>query len=78
MTFLETEMKELGRSTQQNIHNARSLIRAPQEYRHPTTHTSTHPQPTHTHTHTHTHTQVHAHKYTHTHTHMQAASVMVS
>ena len=30
MTFLDTEMKELGRNTQQNIHNTRSLLRAPQ------------------------------------------------
>ena len=28
MTFLDTEMKELGRGTHQNIHNTRSLIRA--------------------------------------------------
>ena len=27
MTFLETEMKELGRGTQHNTHNTRSLIR---------------------------------------------------
>ena len=27
MTFLDTEMKELGRSTLHNTHNARSLIR---------------------------------------------------
>ena len=30
MTFLDTEMKELGRNAQQNIHNTRSLIHAPQ------------------------------------------------
>ena len=30
MTFLDTEMKELGRNTQINIHNTRSLIHAPQ------------------------------------------------
>ena len=28
MTFSDTEMKELARSTQINIHNIRSLIRA--------------------------------------------------
>ena len=39
MTSLEMELKELGRTTQINIHNTRSLIRAN----------------THTHTHTHTH-----------------------
>ena len=30
MTFSDTEMKELGRSTQINIHNTRSLIRTPE------------------------------------------------
>ena len=55
MTFSDTEMKELARSTQINIHNIRSLIRAlknvsdilqteeaytVEEYKH--THTHTH------------------------------------
>ena len=71
MTFSDTEMKELGKSTQINIYNTRSLIRAlkyvsdilqteeaftMEEYTH--THTHTHAQ-THTHTHTHTHTNTH-------------------
>ena len=74
MTFSDTEMKELGKSTQIHIYNTRSLIRAlkyvsdilqteeaftMEEYTH--THTHTHAQ---THTHTHTHT----HKHTHTRT----------
>ena len=49
MTFSDTEMRELGRSTQVNIHNTRSLIRTPpeepfteKEYEHPHTHTHTH------------------------------------
>ena len=29
MTFLDTEMKELGRSIQHNTYDARSLIRTP-------------------------------------------------
>ena len=33
MTFSDTEMKELGRSTQINIHNTRSLIRTSQTSR---------------------------------------------
>ena len=60
MTFLEMEMKELGRSTQNNTHNTRSLIRTPQvSHRHrcrqkkPLQGRSIN---THTHIHTHTHT----------------------
>ena len=74
MTFSDTEMKELGKSTQINIYNTRSLIRAlkyvsdilqteeaftMEEY----THTYTH-----THAQTHTHTHTHTHKHTHTRT----------
>ena len=76
MTFSDTEMKELGKSTQINIYNTRSLIRAlkyvsdilqteeaftMEEYTH--THTYTHPC-TNTHTHTHTNTHTHTHTYT--------------
>ena len=70
MAFSATEIKELGRSTQINIRNTRSLIRAlkyvsdilqteeaftVEEYK--PTHTHTHAHNTHTHTHTHTHTR---------------------
>ena len=75
MIDFETEMMELGRSIQINIHNTRSLIRTPQvcfdvllteeaftveEYKH-----------THTHTHTHTHARARAHTHTHTNTQNQ-------
>ena len=50
MTFSDTEMRELGRSTQVNIHNTRSLIRTPPEE------PFTEKEYEHTHTHTHTHT----------------------
>ena len=66
-------MKKLGRSTQHNTRNTRSLI-CTLKYvpdivaegindPHTHIHIHTHP-PTHPHTHTHTHT----HKHTHTHT----------
>ena len=48
MTFSVTEIKELGRSTQINIYNTRSLILTPEEaltveeYKHTPTHTHTH------------------------------------
>ena len=59
MTFLDTEMKELGRSIQINAHNIRLLIRTPHVcLRHLTDGKSTH---THTHTHTHSHTNTHTH-----------------
>ena len=69
MAFSDTEIKELSRSTQINIRNTRSLIRAlkyvsnilqteeaftVEEYKPTHTHTDTH---AHTHTHTHTHTK---------------------
>ena len=69
MTFLDTEMKELGRSIQINTRNTRTLMRTPQvclrqlaeaftvkEYKHAQIHTQKH---THTHTHTHNHTHRH-------------------
>ena len=74
MTFSDTEMKELGRSTQINIRNTRSLIRAlnyvsdilqkeeaftVEEYKH--THTRAR---AHIHIHTHTHTCTHTHTQT--------------
>ena len=68
MTFLETEIKELGRSTWNNTHNKRSLILTPQvsprhrcrrkkplRWKSRNTHTHIH---THTHTHTYTHTNI--------------------
>ena len=72
MIFSDTDIKELVRSTQINIHNTRSLIHAlkyvshilqtekaftVEEYKH-----------THTHTHTHTNTPTHTHKRTRTRT----------
>ena len=71
MTFSDIEMKELGKSTQINIYNTRSLIRAlkyvsdilqteeaftMEEYTHTHTYTPMHKH-THTQTHTHTHTR---------------------
>ena len=71
MTFLDTEMKELGRSTQYNTHNTKVFIctlkyvpdivadgRSLYGF---TIHTHTH-----AHTHTHTHTNTHTHTHTHT------------
>ena len=81
MTFSDTEINELGRSTQNNIHNTWSLIRAikyvadilqteeaftVEEYKHTHTHRHTH---THAHTQTHRHTDTHTHTHIHTHTH---------
>ena len=71
MTYLEPEIKELGRSADNNTLNTRSLIRtlkyvpdinADGSFHGEgvwtvNTHTPTHP-PTHTHTHTHTHTDL--------------------
>ena len=60
MTFLDTEMKELGRSNQQNTHYTRSLVRAPQVcLRHFAHKRSFHGGTLHTHTHTHTYTHIH-------------------
>ena len=59
MTFLDTVMKELGRSTKQNIHNTRSLIRAPQVCLRHLADGSFHGGRIHTHTHTHTHARTH-------------------
>ena len=65
MTFLETEMKELGKSTSNNTHKtsmSQTFLQTEgaftvKEYEH---------------THTHTHTQTHTHTHTpHTHTHGQ-------
>ena len=65
LIFSDTEMKELGRSTQINIHNTRSLIRTSQVYlRHLAVGRSLHGG-RYKHTHTHTHTHAHApHTYT--------------
>ena len=58
MTFLDTEMKNLGRSTQQNIHNTRSVIHAPEVCRrHLAGGRSLDSGRIHRYTHTHTHTQ---------------------
>ena len=60
-------MKKLGRSTQINIHNTRSLIRTPKVcLKHLAEGKSLHGG-THTHTHTHTHTRTHTHTHTHIH-----------
>ena len=82
MTFSDTEMKELGRSTQINIHKTRSLIRpfkyvldilqAEEAFRvEEYTHTYTH---THTNIHTHIHIHTNTHTHTHTHTHTRVAT----
>ena len=55
MTFLETVMKKLGRSTQHNTRNTRSLIRTLKYVQNNGAGGRNHAQ-THTHTHTHTHT----------------------
>ena len=80
MTFLDKEMKEIGKNIQQNIHNTRSFIRAlryfteilqteevftVEEYMH--THTKTHAH-THAHTHVHAHTNVSTVLFTQKHT----------
>ena len=71
MTSLEMELKELGRTAQINIHNTRSLIRAPQVcLRYLADGGSLHGGRIHPHTHTHTHT----HKHTHTHTYILLAN----
>ena len=74
MTFSDTEMKELGKSTQINIYNTRSLIRALKYVSDilQTEEAFTMEEYTHTHTHTHaeTHTHTHAHTNTHTHAHV--------
>ena len=70
MTFSDTDMKELGRSTQKKI-----TIQDP--YLSSMSQTSCSRKKlsqwknvnTHTHTHTHTHTRTHTHAHTHTHTH---------
>ena len=60
MAFLDTEMKELGRSNQQNIHYTRSLARVPQVcLSHFAHRRSFHDGRIHTHTHTHTYTHIH-------------------
>ena len=60
-------MKELGRGTAYNIHNATSLILTPQVcVRHLADGRSLHGGRAYTHIHTHTHT--HTHTNTHTHT----------
>ena len=75
-------MKQLGRSTQHNIRNTRSLIRifkytskiSPQKEEPLHTHTNTYtPTRTHIHTHPHTHTYTYRERHiqTHTHTHTQ-------
>ena len=70
-------MKELGGSTQINIHNTKLLICTPHVcLRHlmyvSHTHIYTHKTHTHTHTHTYTHTRKDTHN-THTHTHTHTA-----
>ena len=60
MTFLDTEMKELGRSI--HIHKTRSLIRAPHvSLIHLADRRSLHVGRILTHIHTHTHTHTHTH-----------------
>ena len=54
MTFLEMVMKKLGRSTQHNTHNTRSLIRTLKYVQNNAAGGRNH-RHTHTHTHTHTH-----------------------
>ena len=61
MAFSDTEMKELGKSTQINIHNTRSLIRALKYVSDILQTEEAFTVEKHTHTHTHTHTRVHAH-----------------
>ena len=62
-------MKDLGRGTQLNIDNTRSLIHVPQVYfRHLADRRSLHGGRIHIHTHTHTHTQTHTQTHTHIHT----------
>ena len=61
MTFLDTVMKELGRSTKQNIHNTRSLIRAPQVCLKHLADGSLHGGRIYTHTHTYTRARTHTH-----------------
>ena len=69
ITFLYLGMKDLGRGTQLNIDNTRSLIHVPQVYfRHLADRRSLHGGRIHIHTHTHTHTHKHTHKHTHTYT----------
>ena len=65
MTFSDMGMKKLGRNTQINIRNTRSLIRTSQVCLQHLAVGRTH---THTHIHTHTHTHTHTHAHTHTHT----------
>ena len=76
-TFLETETKEVGRSTWYNTHNIRSLIRTPQVC---PRHRCKRKKPlwnTHKHKHTYTHAHTHAHKHTHTHTHIHTQQTLV-
>ena len=64
MAFLDTEMKELGRSNQQNIHYTRSLARVPQVcLSHFAHRRSFHDGRIHTHTHTHIHTHTYIYKH---------------
>ena len=70
ITFLYLGMKDLGRGTQLNIDNTRSLIHVPQVYfRHLADRRSLHGGRIHIHTHTHTHTHTQTHTQTHTHIH---------
>ena len=78
MAFLDTEMKELGRSNQQNIHYTRSLVRAPQVcLRHFAHWRSFHGGTIHTHKYTHTHTHTHTYIYKHYGTIIQAMIILI-
>ena len=70
MTFSDKEMKGLGRSTEINIHNSRSLTCVHLKYVSnilQLEETLTVEELAHAHTHTHTHTQTHTHTHTSQH-----------
>ena len=62
--FLETEMKKLGRSTKNNTHNTRLLIKYVSHI--VAGRRNLYGERVHTHTHAHTHAYIHIHTHTHT------------
>ena len=78
MTFLDTEMKELGRSTQQNIYHTILLISTLKYVKDIVTdRKSLYGERVHTHTykHTHKHTHTHTHTLTQIHTRMHKCTI---